>query len=258
MRDMLPISHAAAAILRQIFQSREEDSIDLPTLKKMVEEVDTFFMTDEELEGAQRHARSTAEDYFRPLSNKPVVTPPLVRQLVEVDDEWSQGLPYGISHLGSGNSGQSSGTSVAMESSEGWENSASHSGVRLGLPRQRVMPLIRDPSRSEGQIAWQRGKTVPAHMRPYSFRPSFDESESDSESGTCSLGSDECEADSGASTKRLGKSFPWNAHPSFETVGSIEPRRVIFGGIETGRFVGQYQKPWARMTAQFRRVLGIV
>ncbi len=247
LQEMLPISDEAANLLKKVFRHNEEDSIDLSTFRKTVEGITTFFMTDKEIEGAGQYARAVAAEYLRPISNEP--TPPLASQLVNLEEESSQGLPLFLSLWESESSESSSGSSGGR--------TPSNFQSLMGYPNQGATSLIPSPRTSGGQVAWRHDKTAPMHLQPYSFRGSSEESTlstSGSESGTCSLGSDDSPPDSNASTRRIGRSFPWNVRPRVETMMSADECRV--GGKEAGLLVQRHQTQWSRLTTQFRRLFG--
>lgn len=240
LQDNLPISNEVANILNIVFRYNEDNNIDLPSFRKMVEGVTTFFMTDEEIEGAGHYARTVAAEYLRPISYDSI--PPLARQLIDVDEEASSGLPLFVSLWEDESSSGSSGE---------WTSCSSQS--LMGFPDQRVHSLVPDPSVGD-QVAWRNEKAAPMHMRPYSFRGSSEEtavSTSSSVSGTCSLGSDDSPPDSKASTKRIGRSFAWNIRPVVMRADDCK-----MGGTEAGLLVQRRETHWSRITTHFRRLFG--
>ncbi|KAJ3478869.1 hypothetical protein NLI96_g9456 [Meripilus lineatus] len=249
LRELLPISAEASSLLRKVLQHNEEDSIDLATFRKLVEDVDTFYMSEEEIENAEHYARVVATEYLRPISKEP--TPPLAAQLIEVDRDWSEGVPYFVS-LGVRDSSSSSPESGHRGGDE----------FRLGLPRQEAISLVAVHSVSNDRVAWGRDKTVPMHMRAYSFRGSSEESALSggaSESGTCSIGGDNSSPDPRTSTRRIGRPFSRNADP--KGMGSTrDRRRETLGSIEIPRFrlVTDRQTALSRLTSNLRRLFGIM
>ncbi|KIP06308.1 hypothetical protein PHLGIDRAFT_72901 [Phlebiopsis gigantea 11061_1 CR5-6] len=61
LREMLPISEGANAIFRQIFRWDPRERITIPALRTAILELDTFFMSTEELARASEPARMVAE-----------------------------------------------------------------------------------------------------------------------------------------------------------------------------------------------------
>lgn len=59
-REMLPISESANTILRQIFAYEPSERITIPALRKAIVDLDTFFMTDEEIMHATDAVRMAA------------------------------------------------------------------------------------------------------------------------------------------------------------------------------------------------------
>lgn len=62
-RDMLPISLSADAILRKIF-TNESSRVSLGKLRRLILEVDTFFMSDEEIARSSNFVKTAAEAYL--------------------------------------------------------------------------------------------------------------------------------------------------------------------------------------------------
>lgn len=65
---MLPVSKPAETILQRIFTIFPDDCIDLPTLRQLIEDIDTFYMSDEELAHASSHAVAVYMAYQPPPS----------------------------------------------------------------------------------------------------------------------------------------------------------------------------------------------
>lgn len=67
-RDMLPVSPAADAILRRIF-TNDDKRVSLSKLRRLILDVETFFMSDEEIACSNMYVQMAAVSYLRdPLS----------------------------------------------------------------------------------------------------------------------------------------------------------------------------------------------
>lgn len=74
LRQMLPLSTAADSILRRIFTILPEDSIDLQTLRQVISETDTFYMSEEDLSNASVHVKDAYDSYVPRLREMSGVT----------------------------------------------------------------------------------------------------------------------------------------------------------------------------------------
>ncbi|PCH45063.1 kinase-like protein [Wolfiporia cocos MD-104 SS10] len=67
LREMMPVSHSANAILRRIFTLDPDDRITIPKLREAILKVDTFFMTPDEIARSNRVVQIVAATYSQPM-----------------------------------------------------------------------------------------------------------------------------------------------------------------------------------------------
>ncbi|KAI0076528.1 Pkinase-domain-containing protein [Panus rudis PR-1116 ss-1] len=89
LRTMLPISEGANNILTKIFTFQERDRISLSTLRRMIVELDSFFMSPEEIARSNAQVRNVANSYFPSSYITPI--PPLENsslygEILDADD----------------------------------------------------------------------------------------------------------------------------------------------------------------------------
>ncbi|GBE87649.1 kinase-like domain-containing protein [Sparassis latifolia] len=82
LRKMLPISESTHRILHAIFTSDPGAAIELPALRQLVENTDTFYMSQEEIAASNEHVQSAWESYRSPNS-------PLMKDDSDDSDEWT-------------------------------------------------------------------------------------------------------------------------------------------------------------------------
>ncbi|EMD31911.1 hypothetical protein CERSUDRAFT_162364 [Gelatoporia subvermispora B] len=75
----LPISAAANNIFRRIFMPEPLRRVSLPLLRLMVLQIDTFFMTDDEISRSSDHVKNAAARFFAEPVPRPPTSPPLER-----------------------------------------------------------------------------------------------------------------------------------------------------------------------------------
>ncbi len=85
LREQLPISEGAAAIIISLLDSKPTDRLTLTSLREAIVGLDTFFMTDEEVAHSGPCVRFIADSFSskakwrRLAKNKPDVLPSMVR-----------------------------------------------------------------------------------------------------------------------------------------------------------------------------------
>lgn len=145
LRRRFPISQAAAAIICRMLHPDPEEVVDLVELRTLIQEVDTFFMTEEELSRADYAVKMLADECFGRRSHN---HPP------------SKGLPNFLIL---------DTTSDELSGSEAWDTASEGSLVddesRGPLRVRNVVPLVEDESVGDPGVAWSRGgktSTTPA------------------------------------------------------------------------------------------------
>ena len=151
LRASFPISEAAEDILHKILTPNPKHCIGLLELRKLVEEADTFFMTEAEIAQSSETLRLIA-DYLRPRVPAGPIPP------AQENNPPSEGLPIFV---------LLSTTSDDVSDSDGWTTaSESASQAEDEVPRavrlRNVVPLVEEDSLGDGAVAWRRGEKTAA------------------------------------------------------------------------------------------------
>ncbi|THH32568.1 hypothetical protein EUX98_g1642 [Antrodiella citrinella] len=229
LRKRFPISKAAAKIVRKILTPNPAYDMNLVDLRKLVEKVDTFFMSEKEVAKSNDTVQLVAH-YLRPREEGMPIR--------EAEDHNlpSEGLPIFV---------DLSTTSDDLHDSESTVESETPSQAEEIAPRalrvRNVVPLVDSDSVADEQLGWRRGaKTAAAQVAPVDPSPAGSTEESSSS-----------QPDSLVTTSNSSGGFR-----SFFRVrksGASNPAAASGPPEMSSRLV-----TFSRLAGQFKRILGVI